>query len=55
MKRAEIVSKNLKFSEKADIYYRIQKLIDKKLMGEVFKVLLITNKKVNFKLGFNSD
>ena len=55
MKRAEIVSKNLKFSEKADIYYRIQKLIDKKFMGEIFKVLLITNKKVNFKLGFNSD
>ncbi len=30
MYRAEIASKNLPFTKKADIYYRINKLIDKK-------------------------
>ncbi len=55
LKRAEIVSKNLNFSKKADIYYRIQKLIGKKFMGEVFKVMLITNKEINFNLGFEAD
>ncbi len=55
LKRAELVSKNLKFSRKVDIYYRIEKLIGKKFMGDVFKVMLITDKKINFKLGFQSD
>ena len=55
LKRAEIVSKSLKFSEKADIYFRIDKLINKKYMGEVFKVMLLTNKEINFNLGFESD
>ena len=53
--RAEIVSKNLPFTKKADIYYRINKLIDKKLMGDVFKVMLLTNDKTNFNIGFESD
>ena len=50
--RAEIISKNLPFSKKADIYYRLKRLIDKNQMGNLFKVMLITNKKINFKLGF---
>ena len=50
--RAEILSKNLPFSKKIDIYYRLKRLIDKNEMGELFKVMLITNKKVNFNLGF---
>ena len=33
LKRAEIVSKNLQFSKKADIFYRIKRLIDAKHMG----------------------
>ena len=53
--RAEIISKNLNFLEKADIYYRINKLIDKKLMGEVFKVMLLTNNKTKINIGFKSD
>ena len=50
--RAEIISRNLPFSKKADIYYRLKRLIDKNQMGDLFKVMLITDKKINFKLGF---
>ena len=55
LKRAEIISKNLSFSKKADIYFRIEKLIDKKFMGDIFKVMLLTNSKINFKIGFPTD
>ena len=55
MDRVEIVSKNLSFMEKANIYYRINKLIDKKFMGEIFKVMLLTNHKTKFNIGFKSD
>ena len=50
--RAEIISKNQNFSKKADIYYRLKRLIDEKQMGNLFKVMLIKNKKNKFKLGF---
>ena len=52
LKRAEILSKNMPFSEKADIYFRIKRLIDENQMGELFKVMLITNHKNKFNLGF---
>ena len=39
--RAEIISKNLNFTEKADVFYRLKRLIDEKQMGELFKVMLI--------------
>ena len=50
--RAEIISKNKNFLKKADIYYRLQRLIDQKQMGNLFKVMLIKNQKNKFKLGF---
>ena len=50
--RAEIISKNLSFTEKADVFYRLQRLIDEKQMGELFKVMLIKNKRNKFNLGF---
>ena len=50
--RAEILAKNLQFSKKADIYYRIKRLIDRNFMGELFKVMLLTNKNIKFKVGF---
>jgi len=50
--RAEIISKNQNFLKKADIYYRLKKLIDEKQMGTLFKVMLIKNEKNKFKLGF---
>ncbi len=52
LERAEIISKNMPFSKKSDIYYRVKRLIDPKQMGKLFKVLLATNKKNNFNLGF---
>ena len=52
LKRAEILSRNMLFSKKADMYFRIKRLIDEKQMGNLFKVTLITNKKCKFKLGF---
>ena len=50
--RAEIISKNKSFSKKADVFYRLNRLIDEKQMGKLFKVMLIQNKKNSFKLGF---
>jgi cyclopropane-fatty-acyl-phospholipid synthase len=52
LERAEILSKNMPFSEKADIYFRIKRLIDENQMGHLFKVMFITNLKNKFKLGF---
>ena len=50
--RAEIISKNLDFSKKADIYFRFKRLTDENQMGNLFKVMLIKNQKNKFKLGF---
>jgi NADH dehydrogenase [ubiquinone] 1 alpha subcomplex assembly factor 7 len=55
LQRAEIVSKNISFSKKTDLFYRIRRLIDKKQMGELFKVMLIKNKKNKFNTGFQND
>jgi len=52
LKRAEILSKNMSFSKKASMYFRIKRLIDNKQMGNLFKVIFVTNKKNKFKLGF---
>ena len=42
----------MQFSKKADIYYRIKRLIDSKFMGELFKVMFFTKKKNKFNAGF---
>ena len=52
LKRAEILSRNMPFSKKADMYFRIRRLIDEKQMGNLFKVTFVTNKKNKFRLGF---
>ncbi len=52
LERAEIISKNLSFSKKADIYFRLKRLIDDKQMGKLFKVFFATKKYNNFYLGF---
>ena len=54
LKRAEIISKNLSFSKKTDIYFRVKRLVDKNLMGELFKVMLITKQNTNFQTGFKN-
>ena len=53
--RAKIISKNLSFSNKANIYYRLKRLVDQSQMGELFKVMFISNKKINFNVGFKND
>ena len=50
--RAEIISKNQNFLKKADIYYRLKRLIDKEQMGDLFKIMFVKNQKNKFKLGF---
>jgi len=55
IQRAEIISENIPFSKKSDLFYRIRRLIDEKQMGELFKVMLIKRKKNKFKTGFEVD
>jgi len=55
LQRAEILGKNLPFSKKTDLFYRIRRLIDEKQMGKLFKVMLIKNKKNKFNMGFQID
>jgi NADH dehydrogenase [ubiquinone] 1 alpha subcomplex assembly factor 7 len=52
LNRAELLSQKMAFSKKAELYFRIKRLIDKDKMGNLFKVLFVTNKKNKFKLGF---
>ena len=52
LQRAETISKNIEFSKKADLFYRVKRLIDEKQMGELFKVMLVKNRKNEFKTGF---
>ena len=52
LKRAEILSKNIPFSKKADMHFRIKRLLDDNQMGNLFKVIFVTNKKDKFELGF---
>jgi cyclopropane-fatty-acyl-phospholipid synthase len=52
LQRAEIISKNIPFSKKTDLYYRVKRLIDEKQMGNLFKVMLIKKTKNKFNTGF---
>ena len=54
LQRAEIISKTIPFSKKADLFYRVKRLIDAKQMGELFKVMLIKKKKNKFQTGFSN-
>ena len=50
--RAEAIAQKLPFLQKSDIYYRINRLTDKKQMGDLFKVIFASSPKINFKFGF---
>ena len=52
--RAETIAKNLKFSKKANIYYRLNRLVDDKFMGNLFKVMFATKKNNKFNTGFEN-
>jgi NADH dehydrogenase [ubiquinone] 1 alpha subcomplex assembly factor 7 len=51
--RAEAVAKKMSFKEKSDLYFRVQRLISPKQMGELFKFLFASKLKKKFLLGFN--
>jgi len=52
MNRVESLSKKMNFKEKSDLYYRIQRLINPKQMGKLFKVFSAFKLKKKFTLGF---
>ena len=52
VERAEILSKGMNFKEKADLYYRLERLLSEKKMGKLFKVLFAADNKIKFNLGF---
>ena len=45
--RAEQISKRLSFSGKTDVFYRLDRLINENKMGNLFKVIFLTKKKLN--------
>jgi len=50
--RANIISKKMTFKEKANMFYRLKRLLDYKEMGILFKVLFAQKKSRKFSLGF---
>ena len=52
IERANSLSKKMSFKEQANLYSRIRRLIDVKLMGELFKVVFAYKFKKNNFLGF---
>ena len=52
VERSNILAKKMSFKEKADMFYRLKRLLHHKEMGALFKVLFAQNKKIKFSLGF---
>ena len=52
LERAHILSKKMTFREKANMFYRLKRLLDPKEMGSLFKVMFAQKKGKNFSLGF---
>jgi len=52
LERANILSKKMTFKEKANMFYRLKKLLDSGEMGDHFKVIFAQKKYGNFSLGF---
>jgi len=52
LERANILSKKMTFKEKANMFYRLKRLLDPKEMGNLFKVIFAQTKNKNFSLGF---
>ena len=50
--RAEILSHKMTFRDKSDLYLRLQRLLDSKYMGDLFKVIFAYKSKKKFLLGF---
>ena len=52
LERADILSKKMTFKEKANMFYRLKRLLDYREMGSLFKVLFAYKKGRKFSLGF---
>jgi len=52
LERANILSKKMTFKAKANMFYRLKRLLDPKEMGNLFKVIFAQKKGGNFSLGF---
>ena len=52
VERANILAQKANFKRKADIYYRLKKLLHYQEMGNLFKVLFAKKKGTKFSLGF---
>ena len=52
LERANILSKKMTFKEKANMFYRLKRLLDSKEMGDLFKVIFEQKKGGKFSLGF---
>ena len=52
LERANILSKKMTFKEKANMFYRLKRLLDPKQMGNLFKVIFAKKKGKDFSLGF---
>ena len=50
--RADMVSQRMNFKEKSDLYLRLQRLLNPKQMGKLFKVISAFKIKKKFSLGF---
>ena len=52
IERANILSQKMSFKEQSNLYLRLKRLLDKKLMGNLFKVIFAYKSKKNNFLGF---
>jgi len=52
LERANILSKKMTFKEKANMFYRLKRLLDYREMGGLFKVIFAQKKGRKFSLGF---
>lgn len=53
VERSNILSQNMSFKEKSDLYLRLKRLLGQNYMGKLFKVIFAMNYKKKFTLGFN--
>ena len=49
---ANILSQKMTFKEKANMFYRLKRLVNSDEMGNIFKVLFAQTKGKKFSLGF---
>ena len=53
LSRAEIIAKDMKFTDQTNLYLRLKRLLSVRSMGNLFKVFLAHNFKINNYSGFN--